>query len=146
MTALIQLHAENFTAQTNAAFLSHPSYQYVQINQQDNVLKNWLVNIFLRSIRSQVPHYLQPTYLVSSQNMEYLRKPLGIANKHIGYVYLVDENLKVRWAGGGDAKEEEVQGLERCTKVLLDRIDKAKEEKRLAREEKKAAKVAKVES
>lgn len=72
--------------------------------------------------------------------MEYLRGPLGVANKHIGYVYLVDENLKVRWAGGGDAMEEEVLGLERCTKVLLDRIDRAKEEKKLAREETKAAK------
>jgi ATPase complex subunit ATP10 len=55
--------------------------------------------------------------------MEYLRNPLGIANKHIGYVYLVDENLRLRWAGGGDAMAEEAEGLERCAKVLLDRLD-----------------------
>lgn len=79
--------------------------------------------------------------------MEYLRKPLGISNKHIGYVYLVDENLRIRWAGGGDAKDEESEGLKRCTKVLLDRMEKtkeeeaqAKEEKKLAREEKRKAK------
>lgn len=54
----------------------------------------------------------------------YLRQPLGIANKHVGYVYLVDPKLKVRWAGCADPKSEEIAALKTCTTVLLDRISK----------------------
>lgn len=83
-----------------------------------------LVHLFLRGIRSQVPAHLHPTYLFSSQNLEYIREPLGMTNKYIGYTFLVDENLRVRWAAGGDAKAEEVEGLKRCTGMLLERIGK----------------------
>ena len=44
-----------------------------------------------------------------------------MTNSRIGYVYLVDENLKVRWAACADAKEEEKEALIRCTGVLLNR-------------------------
>lgn len=52
---------------------------------------------------------------------EYLREPLGMTNSRIGYIYLVDENLKVRWAACADAKEEEEEALIRCAGVLLNR-------------------------
>lgn len=39
-------------------------------------------------------------------------------------MFLVDENLKIRWAGCGDAMAEETQALENCTGVLLRRLDK----------------------
>ena len=44
-----------------------------------------------------------------------------MTNSRIGYVYLVDENLKIRWAACADAMEEEEEALVRCTGVLLDR-------------------------
>lgn len=56
--------------------------------------------------------------------MDFLRDELGMVNKHIGYVYLVDDNLKVRWAGCADAKVEETNALEQCTGVLLNRLKK----------------------
>jgi len=71
-----------------------------------------------------VPKELQPTYLVSSQNMEYVREPLGMTNSRVGYVYLIDENLKVRWGGCADATAEEARALETCTGVLLRRLEK----------------------
>ncbi|ELU41512.1 ATP10 domain-containing protein [Rhizoctonia solani AG-1 IA] len=78
--------------------------------------------------------------ILAPQNMEYLRVPLGklipclternfltmravgMENKHIGYTYLVDENLKVRWAGCAFARPEESEALANCTRVLLDRL------------------------
>jgi ATPase complex subunit ATP10 len=54
--------------------------------------------------------------------MEYVRESLGMVNKHIGYVYLLDEELKVRWAGCGDAKPEETDALRTSAGVLLKRI------------------------
>jgi len=81
--------------------------------------------MFLSSLRQTIPAELQPTYLVSSQNMEYVRDNLGMVNKHIGYVYLLDEHLKVRWAGCGDAKSEEADALRTSVGVLLNRLKKA---------------------
>jgi ATPase complex subunit ATP10 len=60
---------------------------------------------------------------MSSQNMEYIREPLGMTNKYIGYTFLVDDQLRVRWAVGGDARPEESEGLERCVGQLLERFE-----------------------
>ncbi|KAH0835912.1 ATPase assembly factor ATP10 [Lanmaoa asiatica] len=125
-TRMSEVHVNGFVSPTNARYLSNPLYQYVQINLQENLLKSWLVSLFLSSIAKTVPKELHPTYLVSSQNVEFVREPLGMTNKHVGYVYLVDENLKVRWAGCADAKVEETQALETCAGVLLNRLEKTR--------------------
>ncbi|KZV76411.1 hypothetical protein PENSPDRAFT_542280, partial [Peniophora sp. CONT] len=119
-------HAASFAAEVNKRFSSHPAYQYVQVNLQENVLKSFLVTLFLSSLRSAISPHLHPTYLVSRQNMEYLREPMGMVNSRIGYVYLVDENLRIRWAGCAEAKDEEAEGLLMGTSVLLKRHDRAK--------------------
>lgn len=115
-----------FAQHCNKLHKDNTLFQYIQINLQENILKSFLVSLFLKSIRSTIPKPLHPTYLVSSQNMEYQRAGLGMVNKHVGYVYLVDENLKVRWAGCADAKPEEAAALEGCVKVLLTRLEKNK--------------------
>jgi len=97
----------------------------VQINLQENLLKSFLVKLFSNGLRSTVPPELQDTYLVSGQNMEYLRDPLGMTNSKVGYVYLIDENLRVRWGGCADATLAEAQSLESCTGVLLKRLEDA---------------------
>lgn len=96
----------------------------MQVNLQENLLKSLLVSMFLASIRKTVPEHLQPTYLVSSQNLEYIRDPLGMVNKHIGYVFLLDERMRVRWAACGDAKPEETEALQTSVGVLLNRLAK----------------------
>ncbi|EPQ52136.1 hypothetical protein GLOTRDRAFT_140565 [Gloeophyllum trabeum ATCC 11539] len=130
-TQISDEHIRYFVQSTNAAFLNpqYPRYQHVLINLQENVLKSMLVSIFLSSIRRSVPPEMHSRYLASSQNMEFVREDMGMVNKHIGYVYLVDENLKIRWAGCGDAKAEESEALLRCTKVLLERLQQKVPEK-----------------
>jgi len=123
-TKISEIHAKGFIEPTHARFLSNPLYQYIQINLQENLLKSILVNFFANSLRSVVPKEFQSNYLVSSQNMEYVREPLGMTNSKVGYVYLIDENLKIRWGGCADAKPEETRALESCTGVLLQRLEK----------------------
>ncbi|KAJ1311684.1 hypothetical protein OPQ81_010158 [Rhizoctonia solani] len=94
-TKISELHAQSFVEQTLEQHKGNKNFQYMQINLQENILKSWLVSLSLSSLRNTVPPELQPTYLLSSQNMEYLRVPLGMENKHIGYTYLLDDNLKV---------------------------------------------------
>ncbi|KAG6831200.1 hypothetical protein H0H87_005916 [Tephrocybe sp. NHM501043] len=125
-TRMSEIHSKGFTTPTHEHYSSHPLYQHIQINLQENLLKSLLVKVFLRSLRKVVPEELHPTYLVSSQNMEYVRDALGMTNSKVGYVYLIDENLKIRWGGCADARPEEVAALELCTGVLLKRAEKAK--------------------
>ncbi|KAJ3506353.1 hypothetical protein NLJ89_g6914 [Agrocybe chaxingu] len=116
-------HAKSFANSTYARYSSNPLFQYVQINLQENLLKSFLVKLFSNSLRSSVPLELQKNYLVSSQNMEYLRDPLGMTNSKVGYVYLIDENLKIRWGGCADATLREAQSLESCTGILVNRLE-----------------------
>lgn len=52
-----------------------------------------------------------------------MREPLGMTNSRIGYVYLVDENLKVRWAACAEAETGEEEALIRCAGVLVNRLE-----------------------
>jgi len=123
-TRISELQTANFVTPTHTEFSSHPSYQFIQINLQENLLKSLLVSLFTSSIRKSVPQPLWGTYLVSSQNMDYLRDDLGMTNRHVGYVFLVDEQCRVRWAGSADPMPEEVEALRVCTGVLLKRHSK----------------------
>ncbi|KAG7448670.1 uncharacterized protein BT62DRAFT_720744 [Guyanagaster necrorhizus] len=127
-TRISEFHVKGFSESTNNRYLSNPLYQFVQINLQENLLKSLLVNLFATSLRSVIPPELHSTYLVSSQNMEYERDPLSMTNNRVGYVYLVDENLKIRWAGSAGATVQEAQTLEICTGVLLKRLEQSKRE------------------
>lgn len=55
-------------------FKSDPLFQYVQINCQENTLKWLLVGLFVSSLRRSVPPEYRRTYLVSTENLEYLRE------------------------------------------------------------------------
>jgi ATPase complex subunit ATP10 len=80
--------------------------------------------MFTNSLRKTIAPNLQHTYLISSQNMEYYRDPMGMVNARIGYVYLVDEQLRIRWAACADPTKEEIESLVKCTGVLLNRLDR----------------------
>jgi len=123
-TRISETHAQSFATSTCARYSANPVFQYVQINLQENLLKSFLVKLFSSSLRASVPAELHNNYLISNQNLEYLRDPMGMTNSKVGYVYLVDENLKIRWAGCADATEKEAQSLETCTGVLLKRLEK----------------------
>lgn len=57
---------------------------------------------------------------------DYVRDALLMTNSRIGYVYLLDEDLKVRWGACADAKPEEEEALYRGVGVLLNRLNKTK--------------------
>jgi ATPase complex subunit ATP10 len=46
-----------------------------------------------------------------------IRETIGLLNGRVGYVYLIDKDCKIRWAGSGDAegteKEDLMKGLQR---------------------------------
>ena len=124
MTLLFQFHAAGFVEPTNEQFESHPLYRYIQINHQENILKSFLVSLYISSIRKTVAVHRQPTFLVSNQNIDYVREAMGLVNSKVGYVYLLDEKVRIRWAGCAQAMPEETRSLLSCTRVLLNRLEK----------------------
>ncbi|KAF5345925.1 hypothetical protein D9758_011419 [Tetrapyrgos nigripes] len=127
-------HSAGFTSRTHARYSSHPLYQHIHINHQENLLKSILVKLFTSSVRSSTPVELHSTFLVSSQNLDYEKDAMGMTNNRVGYVYLIDENLRIRWGGNADAMLEEAEALEVCTGVLLKRLEKKLENEKTPKE------------
>ncbi|KAF6764237.1 F1F0 ATP synthase assembly protein Atp10 [Ephemerocybe angulata] len=123
-TKISEIHSQALIEPTYAQFSSDPKFQYVQVNLQENVLKAFLVNLIWASFGQRSQEELQKTYILSSQNVEYIREAIGMTNSKVGYVYLIDENLRIRWAACAEPLPEEVQALESCTGVLLKRIER----------------------
>lgn len=44
-----------------------------------------------------------------------------MSNQYIGYVFLVDENCKIRWTAHGMATPQEIQNLIGMTKFLAEK-------------------------
>lgn len=125
---IAQEHVNSFTTALLNDQKDEPMFQLVQVNLQDNPLKSFLLSLFLSSMRKQVPKEQHDNYLFCSQNFELLREPLGMVNTHVGYVYLIDEEGRIRWASVGYADDgsKELESLRSCTAVLLDRLKQAK--------------------
>ncbi|KAL8280572.1 hypothetical protein RQP46_006895 [Phenoliferia psychrophenolica] len=115
-------HINSFVRPTLSDLSADPSFQYVYINLQENPLKGFLVTMFLSSLRQKIPKEQQASYLLSHQSLEYLREPMGMTNKHVGYVFLVDDQCRIRWAGCDWATPVEEESLRKCAHVLLDRL------------------------
>ncbi|KAG9007747.1 Mitochondrial ATPase complex subunit atp10 [Tulasnella sp. JGI-2019a] len=113
---------KSFTETVEKVYKLYRRFKFIQINLQENFLKSALVSLSAGNLRSMTPLHLHPTYIHSSQNMEMVREAMGLENKHLGYVYLVDENAKIRWAGCGFAIEDEKKALFDCTGLLLERL------------------------
>jgi len=123
-TLLSESHVKSFVEPVLKEYDSNPNFRYIQINLQENRLKSILVSMLINRLKGNVPEKYHSTYMLSHQNMEYVREDLGLLNKHIGFVYLVDENVKVRWAGCAFARDEERTSLRGCTGELLARLKK----------------------
>lgn len=145
-TRISEEHVNSFVEPVLNDWEGTPNFQYLQINHQANVLKSMLLSFVVSSLRRSMSENRWPSYLISSGEWSDLdiTGPLGIENKLLGYVYLVDADCKVRWAGNGEATPEEVDYLRRAAAVLVRRTNEVVEngEEKVAEEvaEKEAAK------
>lgn len=115
-------HIKSFVEPNLEQFQDNPHFKYVQINLQQNAIKSYLVSLFLSGLRKETPQAFQPSYIFARQNMELLRPRLGLQNQYLGYVFLVDEHCRVRWAGCAFADQEERNALWSSVGVLLERV------------------------
>ncbi|KAI1096230.1 ATP10 protein-domain-containing protein [Rostrohypoxylon terebratum] len=95
--------------------------QRVWINIEENSLKAYLINIFKGDIRSRIgePNWHR-YFLVRRGISEDIRENVGLLNRSVGYVYLLDSQCRIRWAGSGLSEDHEREGLANSVQRLLD--------------------------
>lgn len=116
--------------------------QKVELHIEENVLKAWLVSLFQGRLRAQRKMEDWGKYFIVRKGItESIRETIGILNGRVGYVYLVDEDCKIRWAASANAEEGEQETMMRGLRKLADDAATRLEEeaaKKLARETSKA--------
>ncbi|XXG94647.1 protein transport protein gos1 [Hypoxylon texense] len=95
--------------------------QRVWINVEENRLKAWLIKLFTGGIRKQVGEPNWGRYFVVRKGVsDDIRENIGLLNSSVGYVYLVDGECRIRWAGSGPSEDHEREGLAKAVQRLVD--------------------------
>ncbi|OGM47540.1 F1F0 ATP synthase assembly protein Atp10 [Aspergillus bombycis] len=94
--------------------------QKVDINLEENALKAWLVRRFMWRMRNKLPEQQHRRYFLVRRGVtEGVKESIGMMNSKVGYVYLLDENCRIRWAGSGSAEEHELEALNNGIRKLI---------------------------
>jgi ATPase complex subunit ATP10 len=95
--------------------------QQIEINIEENPLKAWIIKIFAFKQRVQRRKEDWGKYFVVRKGVDQrIRETIGLLNGRVGYVYLLDQNCKIRWAGSADAEGTEKEDLTRGLRRLID--------------------------
>ena len=101
--------------------------QRVDVNIQGDWVRSLLVKLFKGRLRKTFPEEQWGRYFmvklardVGKGLTEDVRDAVGLLNSQVGYVYLLDTDCRIRWAGSGHAWPGEVEGLNRGIRRLLE--------------------------
>ncbi|KAI1082859.1 ATP10 protein-domain-containing protein [Whalleya microplaca] len=95
--------------------------QLVQINLEDNSMKRLLIRLFAGSIRRKLGEANWGRYFVVRNRVsDEISERIGLLNSRVGYVYLLDGECRIRWAGSGPSEDHEREGLVKGVRRLID--------------------------
>jgi len=93
--------------------------QVVEIDVEDKPVMRWFGYLFGWNLRRGMKRGEWGNYFYLKELPENVRETIGVVNLSAGTVYLVDGECRIRWAGSGDATEEEKVNLIKGLKKLL---------------------------
>lgn len=98
----------------------HPNVQIIDINIPQNIVKGLFVKLSRNSIKSQLPRERYNNYYIVLESLfSYdVKQDLLCDNACSGYIYLVDQMGRLRWATSGTANDSEVELLWKCYRGL----------------------------
>ncbi|KAF2632281.1 hypothetical protein BU25DRAFT_406821 [Macroventuria anomochaeta] len=95
--------------------------QMVDINIEENSMKAWIIALFKWQLKAKRSQEEWGRYFVVRKGVsEKIRETIGLLNGRVGYVYVVDEECRIRWAGSGDAEGTEMQDMNKGFKKLVE--------------------------
>jgi len=102
----------------------------VQINIEENAMKAMLIRLFMPSLRRRIAGPDWGRYFLVRRGLtDEIRDAIGLLNSKVGYIYLLDRNCRIRWAGSGVCEGDEKDGLVRSAKRLIEEASQRKGEK-----------------
>lgn len=94
--------------------------QLVEIVHEDNTAKAWLRRMFTWNLRKKRPGEQYGRYFLIERGMDRkLKDTIGLLNNSVGYVYLLDADCRIRWAGSGNALENEIAAMNAGLEKLI---------------------------
>ncbi|KAJ9055840.1 Mitochondrial ATPase complex subunit atp10 [Entomophthora muscae] len=99
-----------------------PNLQLIEINVAEKFFNSLIVRLFASRIRGQLSEPKQANYYLKYGSLEEIREKLAMVNSMMGYVFLVDKNLKVRWYANGEATQTELESM----KAIVARLSNIK--------------------
>lgn len=95
--------------------------QMVDVNIEENSMKAWIIALFKWQLKAKRKQEEWGRYFVVRKGVsEKIRETIGLLNGRVGYVYVVDEECRIRWAGSGDAEGTEMQDMNKGFKKLIE--------------------------
>ncbi|RPB06075.1 hypothetical protein L873DRAFT_1839550 [Choiromyces venosus 120613-1] len=92
----------------------------VDVNVEENTLRYWIVMMFRGSLRRRIEESQWGRYFIVKEGLnDETRDAMGYHNSKVGYVYLLDEECRIRWAGSGPPIAGEREALIRGVKKLV---------------------------
>ena len=111
--------------------LKDKGLQMLQINIEEDRFRAFLVRRYLNWQREQIPKDSWDKWFVVRKGVnDYTRRDINMPNPKVGHIYLVDKDCKIRWAGCGDANDEEKESLVKAVSRLVEPLAKESPEKR----------------
>lgn len=101
--------------------------QFVSINFEENSLKAMLIRLFMKSLRKRTGEENWGRYFLVQKGLTIeIREMIGLLNSKVGYIYLLDDRCRIRWAGSGFSEENERTSLSKGVKKLIEEQSKLK--------------------
>ncbi|KTW26963.1 hypothetical protein T552_02454 [Pneumocystis carinii B80] len=115
-------HIKSFL--TPKLYLEASNLKFIYINLQENFLKAMLVRLFSKNIKNSISKEYHNTYFFINKLPKDIKENMLITNIYVGYIYLVDNQCRIRWAGCGNATTEEKENLVICSQKLIKEYEK----------------------
>jgi ATPase complex subunit ATP10 len=117
--------------------------QLVRVNVEDSWMKATLITLFMGRLRKMYGKDDWDKYfLVRRPVSDEIKEHMGLLNSKVGYVYLVDKECRIRWAGSADAEGDEREGLVKAVQRVLAEMGKSISKSPLPSDDKPAAEPA----
>ncbi|KAI1006834.1 hypothetical protein K3495_g1393 [Podosphaera aphanis] len=96
--------------------------QLIHVNIEENSLKALLIKLFMGVQRKKMGTENWGNYFLVQNGLPLeLRDMIGLLNSKVGYIYLLDGECRIRWAGSGYCEGSEKEDLVRgVTKLIED--------------------------
>ncbi|KAI9364512.1 ATP10 protein-domain-containing protein [Zopfochytrium polystomum] len=118
-TAYGEPHVKSYLDPFLAEFKDVEGVRIVHFNIEETWTKAWALKLFAPLIKWRTPKELHSTYAIHCGEIRDQRKAVGMSNRLLGWVNLVDHAGRIRWQAHGPAKPHEVETLLTSTKLLL---------------------------